>query len=74
MVRLEDGLNELDGIENAEVNFGTEKSFVDFDPEKTNIKELREQVSKLGYRVIGEEGEKKKALAEVSKVTLSLGV
>ena len=71
MARLEDGLSKLDGVENAEVNFGTEKASVDFDPEKTNIQELRKQVSKLRYRVIGEEGDKEKALSEVSKVTLS---
>lgn len=47
--RIEKGLNKLDGVTSANVNFALEKASVTFDPEKVNVGRLEETIKKLGY-------------------------
>ena len=42
-------LKKIDGVQLAEVNYGTEKAKVSFDPTKTNPHELSEKIEPLGY-------------------------
>jgi Cu+-exporting ATPase len=49
-------LQKLDGVESCEVNYGTEKAKISFDPQKTSVQEMNEKIDKLGYSLV--EGEK----------------
>lgn len=42
-------LGKLDGVDSCEVNYGTEKAKVTFDPNKTSIQAMNQEISKLGY-------------------------
>jgi len=46
---IEKGLKETHGVEQANVNFASEKASVEFDPEKVNLSEIKDAISKLGY-------------------------
>jgi Cu+-exporting ATPase len=47
--RIEKGLNRLEGVTAANVNFALEKASVTFDPAKVGIGSLEETIKKLGY-------------------------
>ncbi|KAB7705547.1 heavy metal translocating P-type ATPase [Bacillus aerolatus] len=55
--RIEKGLNKLDGVEEANVNFALEKTNIKYDPEKTDVKQLKEKVQSLGYEIASEKAE-----------------
>lgn len=44
-------LKKLTGVEACDVNFATEKAHISFDPEKTSLKEMNEQITPLGYEL-----------------------
>jgi Cu+-exporting ATPase len=48
-IRIEKGLNKLDGVSTANVNFAMEKASVTYDPAKVNVTRLEESIKKLGY-------------------------
>ncbi len=50
--RIEKGLNRLEGVKNAAVNFASEKAAVEYDESMVNSDELTEVIIKLGYDVI----------------------
>ncbi len=45
-------LEKLEGVESCEVNYGTEKAKVSFDPQKISLSEMNKEVSKFGYSLI----------------------
>ena len=47
--RIEKGLNKLDGVASANVNFALEKASVTYDPAKLGVGNLEETIKKLGY-------------------------
>jgi Cu+-exporting ATPase len=47
--RIEKGLNKLEGVTSANVNFALEKASVNYDPASINIGSLKETIKKLGY-------------------------
>ncbi|RXZ82177.1 copper-translocating P-type ATPase [Paenibacillaceae bacterium] len=47
--RIEKGLNKMDGVSAANVNFALEKASVAYDPAKVNYSNLEETVRKLGF-------------------------
>lgn len=49
--KIEKGLNKIDGVVDANVNFAIEKTKVVYDPEKTNVHDFEDKIEKLGYRV-----------------------
>ena len=53
--RIEKGLQRMEGVEAATVNFATEKASVSFNEEKTNVTSLQERIRTLGYDVLKEE-------------------
>ncbi|WP_100330005.1 heavy metal translocating P-type ATPase [Bacillus xiapuensis] len=55
--RIEKGLSKIEGVEEANVNFALERSTVVYDPDKTNVQELKEKVEHLGYSVVQEKVE-----------------
>lgn len=48
---IEKVLNKLDGVEEANVNLALERTTVVYDPEVTNVEELKETVRDIGYGV-----------------------
>ncbi len=54
-INLEKGLSSTDGVSNAQVNFGTGKAVVEYDPAVTNPETLTRTVEKTGYGVINEQ-------------------
>lgn len=56
-VRIEKGLNKLEGVTEATVNLALEKSAVKFDPTITNIETIQNKVRDLGYTVVTEKAE-----------------
>lgn len=50
--RIEKGLNKIDGVVKANVNFAIEKTKVIYDSEKTDVHVFEEKIAKLGYRVV----------------------
>lgn len=53
--RIEKGLQRLDGVTAATVNFATEKATVTFDAAEVGLDEVEERIRKLGYDVVTEE-------------------
>lgn len=49
--KIEKGLNKIDGVIDANVNFAIEKTKVVYNPEKTNVQDFEDKIEKLGYRV-----------------------
>lgn len=48
-VTIEKTLGETEGVDKAVVNFGTEKATVQYDEEKTDLDQIKQAVSGLGY-------------------------
>lgn len=56
-LRIEKGLQKLDGVETAYVNLALEKSTVVFDPAKTSLDDIRSKIEALGYGVAADKVE-----------------
>ncbi|UVI33547.1 heavy metal translocating P-type ATPase [Paenibacillus spongiae] len=52
--RIEKGLNKMEGVSSANVNFALEKANVTYDPAKVDRKNLEETIKKLGYGTVTE--------------------
>lgn len=55
--RIEKGLNKVEGVESANVNFALENATIKYNPEVTNIGEFQAKVKNLGYDVVTEKQE-----------------
>ena len=53
-LNVEKTLQDVDGVEDAQVNFGTEKATVEYDPDKVELGKLEEKVQEAGYGVVNE--------------------
>ncbi|HML04753.1 MAG TPA: heavy metal translocating P-type ATPase, partial [Methanobacterium sp.] len=47
-------LNEVEGVDEANVNFGTERATVKYDPNKVKLLELEKAIEDVGYGVLNE--------------------
>jgi Cu+-exporting ATPase len=79
-VRVEQGLQELEGVHKASVNFATEKATVEYDSSALGIETITRKVKDLGYEVVGMEksrggveAARKRELKEL-KTRFSVGV
>lgn len=52
--RIEKGLNKMEGVSSANVNFALEKANITYDPAKVDRKNLEETIKKLGYGTVTE--------------------
>ncbi|EGT3617335.1 copper-translocating P-type ATPase [Clostridium perfringens] len=52
---IEKGLDRLDGVESANVNFATETLNVEFDKDKVSFEDINKKVNKLGYKLKDDE-------------------
>jgi len=65
-VRIEKGLNKLEGVKLANVNFAMEKATVEFDDKQINTEKFEETIQKLGYGII------KESIAKGNKAELKI--
>lgn len=56
-VRIEKGLNKLEGVETASVNLDLEKSSIKYNPAKIEMEDLQKGIQDLGYGVVIEKKE-----------------
>lgn len=56
-LRIEKGLNKLEGVEAANVNLALEKSTVVYDPAVTSLDAIRGKIESLGYGVAADKAE-----------------
>lgn len=54
---IEKNIKSLEGVENCQVNYGTEEVKISFDPAKTNLQKFNEAIKPFGYSL--ETGEEK---------------
>ena len=45
------GLSHTPGVEEANVNFASQKAYIEYDPERVNLAKIKDTVSQLGYGV-----------------------
>jgi len=69
VLRVEQGLKDLDGVRKASVNFATEKATVEYDSSVLGPESIADKVKDLGYEVVGLE----KTGDAVQKTTISAG-
>ena len=69
-LRIEKGLNKTTGVNSANVNFASEKAYIDINPESINIEKLIETVHNLGYEAIAQNEVKEKKLDEIKKLKI----
>jgi Cu+-exporting ATPase len=50
--RVEKALNKLDGVENAAVNFATEKATILYNPHKLRVSAIKEEIEKAGFKAL----------------------
>lgn len=55
--RIEKGLNKLEGVSEANVNFAIERATVTYDPSVTDVAKMEEKIQKLGYDTVKEKVE-----------------
>ncbi|WP_027415116.1 heavy metal translocating P-type ATPase [Aneurinibacillus terranovensis] len=53
--RIEKGLNKIEGVKEANVNFAMEKASITYDPEKVDVPQMEQRIQKLGYGVARDE-------------------
>ena len=53
--RVEKRLNELDGIQSANVNLPARTALVEYDPEKVSLEQMKQEIDKIGYEMVIEE-------------------
>ena len=56
-IRIEKGLNKLEGVQSANVNLALEKSTISYDPDVVKVEDLEKKVEDLGYGVVTEKVE-----------------
>lgn len=70
--RITRGLSKLDGVDDADVNFATERAVVRFDPDTVNPVTLRQTIESLGYRVPDDDATDPDAVAERNQRALTI--
>ncbi len=54
---IENALRALDGVADVNVNLGSEKAYVEFNPKMTGLSDIKEAIESAGYTYLGLEGE-----------------
>ncbi|MBN1545926.1 MAG: copper-translocating P-type ATPase, partial [Syntrophaceae bacterium] len=68
--RVEQGLEDSEGVQKAEVNFATDKATVEYDPSLLNVEQLSDKVKALGYNVVDFD---RLTEGDFQKTTISVG-
>ena len=62
---IEKTLKKINGVEVCEVNYGTEKVKVKFDPTKTNQEEMSKKIEPLGYSLFKQEAQNRNSEVQI---------
>ncbi|MCK5547857.1 MAG: HAD-IC family P-type ATPase, partial [Thermoplasmata archaeon] len=62
---IEDALKGLDGVIDVNVNLSSEKAYVTYNPEITNVSDMKRAIEESGYQFLGIEGEETEDLEKV---------
>jgi Cu+-exporting ATPase len=65
-LRIEKGINKLDGVKSANVNFAVEKATVEYDTTLVNKQKVEDIITKFGYSIIKDEEKENKAILKIS--------
>ncbi len=57
-VIIDKKIKKLDGVNEVQVNFATEKAIIDFNPETVSVSRMNDEIGKLGYTLVEEESRK----------------
>ena len=68
-LNVEKSLQGLEGVEDAQVNFGTEKATVEYHPDKVELRDLEKSVEDVGFVVVNE-----KVIIKVGGMTCAMCV
>jgi len=68
-IKIEKSLDNLEGVQEAQVNLATEKATVEYDPEKLELESLEQAVEDAGYVVV-----KDKAVLKIGGMTCAMCV
>ncbi|EKF87045.1 heavy metal translocating P-type ATPase [Methanobacterium formicicum] len=68
-LNVEKSLQGLEGVEDAQVNFGTEKATVEYHPDKVELRDLEKSVEDVGFAVVNE-----KVIIKVGGMTCAMCV
>lgn len=68
-LNVEKSLQELEGVGEAQVNFGTEKATIEYDPKKLKLQDLEKTVENVGFSVVNE-----KVIIKVGGMTCAMCV
>ncbi len=49
---IEESLKELPGVKSCQVNYGTEKAMLEYDPAKISVPQMNEKIDPLGYQLL----------------------
>ena len=60
----EEALKKLDGVTNAQVNLGSEKAYVTYNPKLVTIVDMKKAIEDVGYQFLGVEGKESEYLEE----------
>lgn len=60
---IERGMKKLDGIEDASVNFATEKLKIEYDEKMYDFDKIKQEVKKIGYDLVGNDSIKKVSIS-----------
>lgn len=52
VLKIQEGLQQIEGVQKAHVNLATETAFIEFDHTKTNIEEFKKTIESIGYKVL----------------------
>ena len=64
---IESALERLDGFISADVNLGTEKAYVTYNPGIATVSEMKRSIEEAGYKYLGVEGEEIGDLEEIAR-------
>jgi copper chaperone len=53
VVRVENALTSVEGVESAKVSLDDKQASVKFDPSKASMEKFKEAVDEAGYKVVG---------------------
>lgn len=71
---IDKAIKKLDGVREVNVNFATERAIVKYDPNKTRISQIKDAISKSGYKALeveaGQQVDAEKELREKEMKTL----
>ena len=72
--RVEKRLNEMDGVQEATVNLPARTALIEYDPQKTSLQQMKDELSQIGYDMVIEQDRNVEAIERRTYQQLRLKV